>query len=82
MKRLVGIVIKKSGVDTVKVDTKRTIQHPLYRKSLTISKRFLVHSHNQDLSVGDTVTIEPCRTISKNKHYRIYDTTLVKGNKI
>lgn len=81
MKRLTGTIIAQSGLHTIKVDTKRTVRHPLYQKSMTVSKRFLVHTESDDYSVGETVVIEPCRALSKNKHYRIYKQTSLKGTK-
>lgn len=71
MKKLTGTVCAKSGIHTIKVDTKRTVRHPLYQKSMTVSKRFLVHTTSDEYAIGDTVTIEPCKAISKNKYYQI-----------
>ncbi|NCO44034.1 mitochondrial small ribosomal subunit protein uS17m, partial [Candidatus Berkelbacteria bacterium] len=52
-----------------------------YQKSMTLSKRFLVHTGSDDYSIGSIVVIEPCRALSKNKHYRIFKQITTKGKK-
>jgi small subunit ribosomal protein S17 len=72
-KKLQGLVVKLSGLKTVKVETQKDYIHPLYRKQLKKKSSFLVHNERIDLKVGDKVFIESCRPISKRKRFRVVD---------
>ncbi len=64
--RVVSIKLK----NTATVLIERIAMHPLYKKTFTRSKKYLV----DDLigvKLGDIVEIEKVRPISKNKHWRI-----------
>ena len=55
----------------VKVTTKRL--HGLYKKYVTWSKKFKAHDESNDANIGDTVRVEECRPISKNKTWRMVE---------
>jgi len=67
---LKGVVVKKSGDKTYKVEVTVRKPHPLYRKVVIYRKRFLVHSE-EDIPVGTKVIIRESRRLSKNKHFVI-----------
>lgn len=53
---------------TARVRVDRMLRHPLYEKAYRTSKSLLAHiPEGVDLSIGDTVTIEESRPISKSK---------------
>ena len=64
-----GLVTKLSSNQTVRVETKITKTHPIYKKRYTVSRHYLAHNPNLEVAVGDLVIIESCRPISKLKHY-------------
>ena len=66
-----GTVVKVSSAQTVRVASKMTKVHPIYKKRYTRTRYFLVHDEQSQAKVGDEVTITPCRPISKNKQWRI-----------
>ncbi len=70
-KTLVGTVVKISGIDTAKVAVLRYVKHPKYKKFVKKVKNYLVHDAGNTTKVGDKVTIEECRPVSKRKHFRI-----------
>ena len=70
-KQLQGKVTSLSAAQTVKVETERQWQHPLYKKSVKRSKNYICHNQGLKLKVGDEVVIEECRPISKTKHFRV-----------
>ncbi len=70
-KQLTGKVISLSSDKTVKVETERQWQHPLYKKSVKRSKNYMCHSQGIELKVGDKVVIEECRPVSKTKRFRV-----------
>jgi small subunit ribosomal protein S17 len=66
-----GTVVKVSSTQTVRVASKMTKVHPIYKKRYTRTRHFLVHDEAGKAQVGDTVTIAACRPISKSKQWRI-----------
>jgi small subunit ribosomal protein S17 len=70
-KRLKGIIVSKSGSKTVVVRVETKKLHPIYGKRHTISKKYHAHDIKDSAAVGDVVTIEEARPISKLKRWRI-----------
>jgi small subunit ribosomal protein S17 len=68
-----GTVAKVSNATTIKVSTKVTKVHPLYRKRYSQMRHYVAHSPNNTLEVGDSVTIITCRPISKTKHWIVME---------
>ncbi len=62
-----GAVVKISGQKTVKVEVHEYRAHPKYKKRYRVTKRFLVHDETEKAKMGDTVTIAPCKPVSKQK---------------
>lgn len=71
-KKFKGIVVSTKMTNTVVVEVKRLLQHPLYKKTISRKKRYLVDSRNHKVKEGDIVEIIECRPISKKKHFTIY----------
>lgn len=68
---LVGQVVSNRMDKTIAVVVERRVEHPLYRKYVRKSTKFLAHDENNECAEGDTVAIEECRPISKNKSWRL-----------
>jgi len=68
---LKGIVVSDKMEKTVVVEVTRYKQHPKYKKRYKISKRYQAHDEKNKCKVGETVEIEECKPISKNKKWRI-----------
>ena len=66
---LSGSVEKTSSENTVKIVIKTTKVHPIYKKRYTLLRRHTAHYADMELNVGDKVTIEACKPISKLKHW-------------
>lgn len=66
-----GVVVSSKMKDTIVVSVNRFVKHPRYEKFIRKTKRYKVHDPGNTARVGDTVTIIPCRPISKEKHFRI-----------
>lgn len=71
MKTLLGTVVSVKTPETAQVDVVRQWQHPLYLKSVTRTKRYACQVSEVAVAEGDQVIIEPCRPLSKTKHFRI-----------
>jgi small subunit ribosomal protein S17 len=70
-KKLQGTVVKCAMVGTITVEVKRFVKHPKYKKYYSIGKKFLVDDKEALGKVGDVVTIEETRPISKRKFFRL-----------
>ncbi len=68
---LVGQVVSNRADKTISVLIERRVKHPLYRKYVRKSTRLLAHDENNECGEGDTVAIEECRPLSKNKSWRL-----------
>ena len=66
-----GKVIKKSGDKTVSVLFIRQITHPIYKKIIRLSKKYLAHDNDNSISVGDSVKIQETRPMSKSKSWEV-----------
>ena len=68
---LSGKVVKKSGDKTVSVLVSRQTTHPIYKKIMRLSKRYLAHDSDNSMSVGDSVKIQETRPLSKSKSWEV-----------
>ena len=65
-------VVKSDRMDkTVVVAVERRVPHPLYRRIVTKTSKFLVHDAQNACSVGDRVSIVETRPTSKRKRWRL-----------
>ena len=77
-KTLKGKVISVNQKNTAIVEIVRKTRHPLYRKILTVSKKYAADFREFSPKVGDNVTITQTRPISKNKYFKITKLEAVK----
>ena len=68
---ITGIVERIRTPHTIRVMTKVTKIHPLYRKRFTQLRRYLAHDPEGTAKVGEEVIIGVCRPISKSKHWTL-----------
>jgi small subunit ribosomal protein S17 len=70
-KERVGMVVSDKPDKTVAVSVETLVRHPLYKKRVRRSKRFMVHDERNEARVGDTVRIVETRPISARKRWRL-----------
>lgn len=72
MKKIEGVVtsIKMKKTATVLVEKRRV--HPIYKKKIKVTKKFHVHDEI-GVKLGDRVSIQATRPISKTKYWRIIE---------
>ena len=70
-KQLHGTVISDKMKKTVTVLVSRFVKHPKYGKFMNISKKYKAHDEKGIFKMGDKVTIEECRPISKDKSFTV-----------
>jgi small subunit ribosomal protein S17 len=66
-----GVVVSDVQDKTIVVRVDRRTTHPLYGKSMRVSKKYHVHDETNDAGVGDTVRIVETRPLSKLKRWRL-----------
>ena len=77
-KTLQGTVVSDKMMKTVVVSVKRFVKHPKYGKFLSRSKKYKAHNE-MGAKTGDTVTIEECRPLSKDKQFKVVHVTEAKS---
>lgn len=68
---LQGVVVSDKQDKTVVVSVERQVMHPVYKKIVKKSKKIAAHDENNQCKVGDRVSIQECRPISKNKSWTV-----------
>lgn len=66
-----GVVVSNKMQKTVVVAVENLVQHGMYQKYIKRTNKFLAHSENNDVNVGDRVVIEETRPLSKRKRWNV-----------
>ena len=66
---LSGTVISSNANKTVVVKVTRRVQHKLYKKIISRTKKYHAHDENNTHKIGDNVNIRESRPISKLKSW-------------
>lgn len=68
-----GLVVSDKMEKTIVVQVTGKKLHSLYKKYITRSKRLKAHDENNEANLGDTVRVEECRPVSKEKVWRLVE---------
>ena len=68
-RKLNGKIVSCKNNKTVVVEVTRAVQHKLYKKIIKRNKKFHAHDENNNCSVGENVSIQESRPISKLKRW-------------
>jgi small subunit ribosomal protein S17 len=68
---LKGKVVSNKMEKTIAVEIERLIKHPRYGKYIRRTTKLLAHDENKEAREGDTVSIVPCRPLSRRKSYKL-----------
>ncbi len=71
VKTLDGVVVSDKMQKTAVVLVKRYVRHPKYQKFITRTKKYKAHDEAGVAKIGDKVTIQSCRPMSKDKSFII-----------
>mgnify|MGYP005802107889 CR=1 FL=1 len=72
-KERVGVIVSDKMDKTVVVAVTDKRKDPLYKKTITRTKKFRAHDENNECGVGDTVRIAETRKLSKDKNWRVVE---------
>ena len=67
-----GVVVSNNMDKSIVVKIDRKIKHPIYKKTIKRSKKYIVHDELNECKIGDLVQIAECRPLSKKKRFRLY----------
>lgn len=68
-----GTVVKNQMHKTIVVQVDRTLQHPLYGKTLKVRSKLYAHDEGNSAGVGDRVLVMETRPLSKLKRWRLLE---------
>lgn len=70
---LQGRVTSNACDKTITVVVDRRIQHPLYKKYISRSKKYLAHDEQNACQIGDVVRIIESRPLSRRKCWSLHE---------
>ena len=70
-KERVGIIVSDKAEKTVTVSVEALVRHPMYKKRVRRSRKFMVHDESNEARLGDTVRIVETRPLSARKRWRL-----------
>ena len=70
-RQIQGTVISNKSSKTIIVQVESYKKHPKYKKRVQFRSKYYAHDENEIAKVGDIVTIEECRPMSKTKRFRL-----------
>jgi small subunit ribosomal protein S17 len=66
-----GVVVSNKMQKTVVVAVENLVKHGMYQKYIKRTSKFLAHSEQPDIKIGDRVVIEETRPLSKRKRWNV-----------
>ncbi len=70
-KSRVGMVVSNKMDKTIVIVVERRIKHPVYKKYIKQTRKFMAHDANNECEIGDRVRIMETRPQSKRKNWRL-----------
>jgi len=71
VKERIGIVISNKMEKTIVVKIENRYPHPIYSKTITKTKKYLVHDEMNECNIGDQVLVHECRPLSRKKRWKL-----------
>jgi len=68
-----GKVVSDKMDKTITVAVDREVKHPIYKKYITQTSKYMAHDEDNRAKEGDVVRIMSTRPLSKHKSWRLAD---------
>lgn len=68
---LQGTVVSDKGEKTIVVKVVRRVSHPMYKKIVSVSKKYSAHDESNKYKTGDVVQIIESKPFSKTKKWQV-----------
>ena len=72
-KERTGLVVSNKMKNTITVNVERNLQHKLYKKVMTRTKKYHADDPQNQANIGDLVRIRETRPLSKTKRWRLVE---------
>ena len=72
-KERIGQVVSNKMQKSITVAVERKVKHPIYGKYVKRSTKLHAHDENNECNIGDTVTIQESRPLSKTKCWKLIE---------
>lgn len=66
-----GVVVSNRMDKTIVVQIDEKVMHPVYKKYVRKRVKYKAHDEENNANMGDTVLIEECRPLSREKRWRL-----------
>jgi small subunit ribosomal protein S17 len=66
---LQGVVVSDKNDKTIVVKVERRLLHPVFKKTVRLSKKYHAHDEKNEAKLGEVVRIEETRPLSKLKRW-------------
>ncbi len=70
---LQGVVVSDKNDKTIVVKVERRLRHPVFKKTVRMSKKYHAHDENNEAKTGEIVRIEETRPLSKQKRWTLVE---------
>mgnify|MGYP006446667405 FL=1 len=70
-RQLTGVAISDKADKTITVKVERKVKHPTYSKIMKRSTKVHAHDESNSAKIGDVVTVQECRPMSKSKTWKL-----------
>ncbi len=70
---LEGVVVSNKMDKSIVVKVESYVMHPLYKKFIKRSKKYVAHDENNGSNIGDVVKIIETKPMSKRKKWAIVE---------
>ena len=67
----IGEVVSDKGDKTIVVKVVRQFSHPLYKRTVKATKKYMAHDESNAAKTGDRVEIIESRPLSRRKRWRL-----------
>lgn len=67
----IGVVVSDKMDKTIVVMVERQFAHPLYKRTVKKSKKFMAHDEESKAKIGDRVEIIESRPYSRSKRWKL-----------
>ena len=74
-KLMQGKVVSNKMEKTIVVAVERKMRHPIYKRTIAMTKKYKAHDEKNEAKIGDTVVIMETRPLSKDKRWRLVEIT-------
>jgi len=73
IKTKIGEVVSDKMEKSVVVKVEYLVSHPLYKKRIKKSSKFMAHDESNDCHIGDKVRIAETRPLSRRKRWQVIE---------